>query len=99
MTKGTLKDFNNLPLEIKIDILTDFCTYSKTHVEKYKDGTMKVTPDFCQMSDSYEKPELLFEFEKDDFTEEEIATAHFLKYGEKFDRRKHEAQIAEFYSY
>lgn len=99
MKHGTIEDFNKLPLETKLDILTDFCSFSKTHLEEWADGTIKVTPDFCLMADSYEKPKLTFEFYKEDFSEEEIATAYFLKYGERFDRKKYAEMEAAYYSY
>lgn len=99
MKRGTIEDFNKLPLQTKLDVLAEFTTYSKVHLEEWADGTIKVTPDFCLMADSYEKPKLTFEFYKEDFKEEEIAVAYFLLYNERFDRKKHEATMAEYYAY
>lgn len=99
MKRGTIEDFNRLPLEVRIDVLADFATYDKTHLEEYRGGCINVTPDFCICSNEYEKPVLTFEFYKEDFTEEEIAVAYFLKFGERFDRKKHEETTAEYYAY
>lgn len=96
LVKGTREMFDLLPMAIKVDVLCEFSMYDKCHTV-LRNGKVLVEVDWVISSGDNGEP--LMEFYKEDFSEDEIAAAYLLKYGEKFDRKAVEESVAEFYRY
>lgn len=82
MTKySDVLDFSKLPLETRIDILATLSSYSECHVELFKNGTRRVTPDWCICGSDYDRPEIEHEFKKESFDENALRLGLLLKFG------------------